>query len=800
MQRFPHLAHAPEAFGAGRDVYEQIPGEFDHSRWEEDTARYKLMSVPWCGDYDNVVDFGSDEARDAWIDAAPGVSGESAWRRAPTSTYRVEVPYTSALDYNYLVLDLPTETSSTAPLPGTSANRVRRLCYFVSDMEPVAPSTTELVIDLDVWSTFFNRLDIERVMLSRGHAPMSAVSADEYLADPITNSAYLMTPDVDAGGAETTRSADVVTIDASVTPVIFTTANLAGSWGSKYGTTPTSPLTSNGAQTSPEAWALQPGDLPSFLSDAISQHPSFLQTVLAVAAVPASLVSQGATVTFCGHSLRRCTSVRTSTPMVALATSDFGYPARYQGIAKLYTSPYAHLEMTDETGAVTAIRVEDTHGALALGCVLSLAWPNVSVDTYLEGYGNGSVSVTWSTLSGSMGARLAGRWYDTLRSHDVALFAVRESAATAYDWSTHYDRAQRQLAAANANASSLASNATARTNASNSASNTTANNALMVALNNANTATRNAANTSGVGLSNTKLRTDVQYDIGNSNAAFDAQMAQLGVAATNNDARAVASASTGVVGTLAEVGANLLTGDVGGAIGAAVGGITGAANTAVDWQTSNASITVSQSNNVDVYNQAVTSAYGKQDASIAYNSAATSLGNNTASTINTATNNTQTSVANNNASLINTNAANAKTTADANANRQLQTAQSAISNDVAQAALGAPVSHGSERPGTQGTRPMMVSVTVVTEPDGAIAVAGDAMLRYGYQYDGWWEIESWVPTKHFCYWQINDLWICGTMQTPERYQRRIREILSRGVTVWKNPDEIGKVSIYDNEI
>lgn len=797
MPRFPHMMDAPQAFGPGRELYEQIPGEFDHERWSADQARYHLMSVPWYGDYGNVPDFSSDETRDAWLDAQPGPSGQTDYRRAPDGAYRVEVPYTSALIYNYLVLDLPAETSASDPLPGVSASRVGRLCYFVTDMRAVAPSTTELDVQMDVWSTFVSRVSVTHAMLRRGHAPMAEVSVGDYLSDPIGHTRYLMAPDVDAGEATTARSSSTVTIDSDVVAVVFTTADLTAAWGGKYGSTPARPFSANGEQTGPMGWALDPGDLQGFLTDATSQHPSFLQTILAVAAAPASLVRMGSSVTFCGHALRRVEDNRASVRLVDLSRDDFGYDERYAGIAKLYTYPYAHLELVDESGTRTVIRVEDTTGTLALELALSMSWPAIRVDSYLSGYGSGGGTISWVTLSGEQSARLAGRWYETLRTHGIPLFSVRESAQTAYDWGTYYDRAQAQTAASNANASALASNSTARTNVANSASNAIANNALMVAMNNANTATRNAANTTGVGYSNDKLRTDVQYDLGNSNAAFDAQMAQLAVAATNNDAKATASQVTNGVSTLAEVGASLLSGDIGGAVGAAVGGISGAANTAVDWQCSNASITVSQSNNVDVYNQAVTSAYGKQDSAIGFNTSSTSLANTTASTINTQTNDTQTSVAQNNASLMNTNAQNTKTTADANANRALSTAQSAISNGVSQAALGAPVVHGRDDPGNEATRPMIEQLCVVTEPDGAIAVAGDAMLRYGYAYDGAWSVDDWVPTARFCYWQLADAWIV-TDGVPERYRERIREILYAGVTIWKDPSDIGKVSIYDN--
>lgn len=800
MARFPHLQGAPAAYGAGREVYEQIPGDFDQGRWADATAHAKLMSVPWCGDYDNVVAFESEGARDAWLDAAEGHAFDTSWRRPPEGTYKVEVPYTSALWYNYLVLDFPTPTSDEQPLPGTRETRYSRLCYFVTDARPSAGSTTELTIDLDVWTTFSYSLDVSYLQLVQGHAPMKEVSPERFLDSPLTTSRHLLVPDVDAGEAALAASSHECVLDSATLALVITTADVAGTWGDKYGSTPTDPITRSGAGASPEAWAVGAGELERFLTDATSQHPSFLQTVFAIASVPSRLVTLGASVTFCGHALRRAVPTAAELPLVSLSPDDFGYETAYAGIAKLYTSPYAHLEVTDETGAVSVVRVEDTTGTLGVMAQLSLAWPYVSVDTTLTGTGRSTAvsSLTWQVLGSSASARLAGRWYETLSSHDVPLFSVRESSATSYDWSAHWTNAQRQTAAQNSYDSATASNATAQTNAGNNASNVTANNAVTVAMNNANVAVTNSANTTGVGYSNDKLRTDVQYDIGNSNAAFDAEMAQLGVAATNNDARATATGVTSAVGGIAQTAASALSGDIGGAVGALASTIGSVANTAVGWQTANASITVSQSNNTQVYNQAVTSAYGKQDASIDYNSASTSLSNTTASTINSNNNDAATSIAGNNASLINTNAANVRTTADANAQRALNTAQSAIANDTAQASLGKPVTHGEQRPGSSAVRPMLVQATVVTESPGEIALAGEHMLRYGYACDFSWKVSDWCPCDRFCFWRASDVWMTGSGNVSERYQNAFKNILVRGVTVWKHPEDIGRVSVYDN--
>ena len=797
-RNFPHLKGSGPAYGSGREVFEQIPGEFNYTRWEDAQAHVKLMCVPWCGDYDNVFGFDDESARDKWIDSQDGYEFDTAWRMPPTDTYRVDAPYTTAIYYNYLVIDLPTETSDSERLPGVdTSKRVGRLCYFVTDARAVGEGVSELNVTLDVWTTFIARLSIDYMMLARGHAPMAETSVDAYLSAPATHCEHLLSGDVNAGPATLSRSHKEHIINSETIGVIWSTADPAGAWDSQYGSVPTSPVSYQGAALSSAAWIVD--DITAFFNAVWAQRPAFLQTVLAVGSVPSELVSKGAATELAGITMWRAVAQNRGVNLGTFSPDDFGYPAAYRNITKLYTSPYAHLEITDETGSVITVAVEDTTGALALNETISLAWPYIKCESHVRGIGKAAqTDYTWDNIGASGFMAFEGQWYETLRAHDVPIFAIRESSANNYDHAAYYVRAQAQTAASNARASALASNATAYTNAQNSAANVTANNAVNVAMASAATSLKNTSNTTGAGYSINKIKTDVQYDIGNSNAAFDAQRDSLAVAATNNDARAQTAAATTAVSGIAETAGSLLSGDIGGAVGAIASTAMSGLQTATDWQTTNASITVSQSNNESVYNQAVTSAYGKQDASIAFTNSSTALGNSTATQLTTNANNAQTSVANNNASLVTTNAANSKTTGDANAERAYNTATSAIQNGINQAALGAPMEFGTQNPGTAATRPMLRQVNVVTQTDGAIAVAGDAMLRYGYMAGYAWHVTTWCPCQKFCYWQAEDLWIAGCGNVAEKYQNIIKNIFINGVTIWKRPEDIGKVSVYDN--
>ena len=52
--------------------------------------------------------------------------------------------------------------------------------------------------------------------------------------------------------------------------------------------------------------------------------------------------------------------------------------------------------------------------------------------------------------------------------------------------------------------------------------------------------------------------------------------------------------------------------------------------------------------------------------------------------------------------------------------------------------------------------------------------------------------------NHFCYWKTRDIWVDDRNSSNNAAQEVITAIFNRGVTVWKDPDEVGRVSIYAN--
>lgn len=90
-----------------------------------------------------------------------------------------------------------------------------------------------------------------------------------------------------------------------------------------------------------------------------------------------------------------------------------------------------------------------------------------------------------------------------------------------------------------------------------------------------------------------------------------------------------------------------------------------------------------------------------------------------------------------------------------------------------------------------------MTVKVVTEDNGAIAAAGDWMLRYGIASNKLYNHPMLTPCKHFTYWEASDVWtVCPFAQNEQ--MQTIKNIFRSGVTIWVHPEEIGDDFIHEN--
>lgn len=660
---FPHLPDTkyPYLDNVSNPGYEN---RFDYLRWVPNT-KVKLCSVRWNSDYSDVVKFDTDQLRDEWFDQLPTdpyceVVLNTNKQLGSDNTVKVPIPYDRASQFNYCVVDIPIATSADAPIDYESEYGFHRWFFFVTDFVQVNPSTTLLTLSLDVWTQYINSVGITYMVLERGHAPVAATDVDSYLANPMENSELLLAPDENFGNDTVSRGSRFIPFgsgekwlciasvcppnmlsqlgtvtdgsSASYSDPVFSDEegypNDEMRWGHQYhvdGFGFGSGRDYSGVTTAVGNVGSSDGRIPNnvsmyavpaddafggnLLSDLVRVCPTFLRTVRACFVVAREMFDVGNHHNIAGHVLYEVRGTSRDLGDVTLTKDMFAYPDEYAGFAKLYTYPYAQLEITDNEGKSATVRIETTSGIKA-HAVTSLAFPYLNMRMFLTGIGgSGSESYQWRDLSGVHDEQMRNSdWYRFCYDFGIPTFSLYMDGATSWqvqNWNRalgnarnsaliNYHNSVRQANNAMANAVDAAD--TAQTNSNNSARNAYTN-----AVNSANTAqtnTNNDANTLDKNHSNTRAcRTDVCANINATNNTNQSlrntrllqqtefanrlQKNQTDLANSvcieNNEVTNNNSISTTLMSGLSSVASGVMSGAVGGSVIPGIGTALGAA-------------------------------------------------------------------------------------------------------------------------------------------------------------------------------------------------------------------------------
>lgn len=839
---FPHLDTA-------KPFKRKVP--FDYGRYDY-TASIKLCRVSWPADYRHVVKWTSATARDSWFDELDGATLElsNGFTRAQTDRVVVDVPYDVTLTYNYVYMRVPPLTQDDLIEHETTAG-IRTICAFVAGCVYRSPSTTELVLQMDYWTTYLPYLQISAVMLDRGHAPMYATDIDAYLANPREHCTNLLTPDINYGAPDVVASTTLANIANGAKMLILAStipyAQIEGLTLAQTGLATSAPSYEDypsraGRQVTvndyvwaydghsydnmrrPSAYAADDA-LPIYtylyamsseraaanLTTLASRVPQFIESIQAAYILPRSALTLSDTYTIAGVSMRRVVP-QTGYDMVsqlALNKGAFGYPTRYADIAKLYTYPYARLMVSDGMGQEIEVRIENTGADLALVqqvCPLAdaLRWDVLVRDANAAG-ANGYI---WTDLNGNSHAQTLpatdlSRYTLTL---GIPTYALMLDARTVHNAQTYYD-AQTQRASAinayqatmrsanNARENALDSNATAKANADASADTAHTN------------AYNNADNTREQAKITNRQRDDSRSKVNTYKGAqgsgligdalqniYDSSNADLEYTEFATDTNLKSEAVSGIQNVIA----NAAVGNVVGMVNAGVSGI-------VNITTSGALAQLSEQNQLDhqSISQSHTRYQMEQQKSLETeldgirDTGTTSSASQSASTTEANADNTRT-VDKSNATRTKTtgdnNATHSRSVDEVNAKAALRLAQANYTRAAHAADMGAPLAFGAVSGDASADALMrrIVQVRVETQNASAIARAGDAFLRYGYTYDGLWRVVDWCPSdKDYCYWQAHDIWANAANLDNAEVARALDDMLNAGVTVWNDPAKIG---------
>lgn len=889
IRNFTHLDDTAFPYPEGIDPY-KYENDFDYSKYNKTQMRITICSVPWdvglihvgnaqIGGLGNVVKFESPEDRDAWLDSIENkFTWETKYREYHTDGYiEVPLPYEKAVLYNYVYVEY-----DLLPVDYAEGSK-KRFFFFIRECQSLAPSTCKIKILRDTFQTFIYDVHVTHLMLERGHAPMAFNSADRYLSNPVENNEYLLAEDVNYGNSyKRAYATSKIFNSGDMWAVVVSSGNPQANWGSKGAGSWTTPDGTNMLDGQPTyyAVALAPENLSKFLENVDSSIPQYKSTIKGVFFIARELVKTRKAFTFAGIEVSPVSQKSQNIDFLQLTKAQFNYGPNYENLAKLYTFPYAYLEITGEDGNANIVKIEETSGNLSLFVTTSLAYPWISIDSHINGIGSGGSTIEFSNID-SHSFTFQGDWYSQLRRWSIPCFAVTQAASVAYDYSTHFDRIQQAdenyTAWMNAydNAGTIKANSdasadTSKTNAdaSSSTAHTNANAIALTSKTNADanantiyqTTDRNIQRTRVIAADEMGLRTDLK-DLSNAllsdeNSANKAKLvadrdtdnsATIVSTSLGNDAIAATTAINATAGALSggvggAINGGLAGGAMGGPAGLVAGAIGGAASSIIGAATTTMTTSITISNNTNIAGLTTDSnvlkcqhALDNMDTvtglrrtfntdqnrennivvgKITRENADTQELNNT-DTRDTALANAQrnydTDLANNgrtyNTSLANNerthntdllNNIRSYNTAIGIADRNRETADNAITNKIKQAALEAPKEFGSFQDGeTSVTRPQGIFCNIVTQSKDAIAQAGDYFLRFGYAINRAWNFEDFNVMPKFTYWKASDMWISGN-NVPDAYLDEIRFFFLGGVCVWRRPEDIGNISIYEN--
>lgn len=847
---FPHLQNATAFPDTDTRVYEQYRNIFDYNVWTPNTV-IKLCRVNWSDDYHDVVKFTDDATRNEWFDNLDGETVKLTTNmyiaRADADGIKLPVPYMTAQQYNYIVVDFSRDIINT---PYQKTDVQTRYHFFITSVRAEAPNTTTCTLARDVWTDYINNTVINGLLLSRGHAPLTEMTPQELLKNPRANCRDFTLPDVDYGNAASNirkstpvnlqngtryicvaatfspeqlqtmsgvRGTNITDSDPTYSNADGTVTNF--SWGA--GNIDTSNVTGAGTSynsidnltaSNVSMYALESSKISGEYFDTLfAYYPHIMSQITAVFVATANMMRLGNAISVNGVEWHTVSGARTKLSDIDLTIDDFGYASEYAQITRLYLAPYAHLEVSDNIGNKTRVEIADC-GQLSVQTVTSLSYPILRQIAWLDGIGSdGDTSIIINAINGAnITADVPNTdVLKTLISHDIPTYALQRRAidarrADAYNQNIAQARENAILAYENgARSANVALSNTARSNA-NSIANTNLTNALN------STVTANSNNASNAIYKNNVTQQNLLLSASNNKidemntATLDLTTRLVNTEITTS-AIGTVTAAIGAIGTAATgIAVTAATGGAAAPMVAAGLGAAGSVGLSSASFATGASKTAAEAGYKQAYNDAAAFAakkYNGQANSVSIAMAGTqNIQSTTLNTNNTnASNTTSSSIADNNANTSNANASASRNQSVDNAKRVVVNTRSNVNaawRDLLNHSAQAVGAYGGDN-FRQATGLDTMTVKIVTEDNGAIAAAGDYMLRYGIASNKLYNKPLLTPCKHFTYWQAADIWTICPLAQNEQLQT-IRDIFSSGVTIWNRPEEVGGDFVHDN--
>lgn len=356
--------------------------DFNYAVWSPGTT-VRLANVTWDAQYRDIVRFDNQGALDTYLADHTGPTFDHMSYAKVGNPIRVNLPFNAVYQYNYLRAFNPAQPVKQGDTP-------RAFYYFITSVDYLAPNTTQITVQLDVWQTFGYGVTFGRCYVERGHVGIANVN------DFLNNGKdYLTVPEgFDLGNEyaiQNTYSFNM-TPDGTSSVMVVSSVDLLADPGTSN---PMAPKLNTAKGSSMEGL---PNGASIYIAETISDFKNWLVTVadkpwvtqgiMSVTVIP-SKGFFGITTTGTGllkEVVGDAKLARNRRSVGPAAWRDDIVPYRYRHLNKFKVYPYANVEMTSYTGTPLMLKPECIPADLSFVTLGHFAPPSPRMAFYPYGY------------------------------------------------------------------------------------------------------------------------------------------------------------------------------------------------------------------------------------------------------------------------------------------------------------------------------------------------------------------------------------------------------------------------------
>lgn len=368
--------------------------EFDYSVWGPGT-RVDFCNVPWDSTYQDVVWYGSDEdaIRSILAQTVDHVTIDGMTYVAQGQPIKVNIPFSRANRFNYLVV-----RNDKMPILW---DQPTVFFYFITSVDYMAPNTTMITVQLDVWQTYCRKVNYGQCFVTQGHIGMAAPNrwADR-------GQKYLTVPEGLDLGKEYMTPYSTSTKLGIAGAIVVIAGNLFTNHDSRNPNTGIAQGLGGGVWNGCDVLFVPLDKMEQLLHNISNAIPWVGATIQSITMVPNGTVNKGEVKTLDGQPVayaaddtpaaaKEYTLINDVDEAIKQAIRAVTGTDRYLSLDKLWTSPYCWIEVTTYTGTPVSVAPERLVGKdLTLRQISHVAPPTPRVNFTIRGLGDITASAT----------------------------------------------------------------------------------------------------------------------------------------------------------------------------------------------------------------------------------------------------------------------------------------------------------------------------------------------------------------------------------------------------------------------